>query len=175
MHKIAVLVGSLQTNSINLKLAQSLEKLADGQLKFEYVDMALPLFNQDLEADVPAAVEQARQVVADSDLVLFVTPEYNRSIPGVLKNVIDWLSRPYAKGVIINKKAAIVGATWGKLGTSAAQSHLRAIVGSLNMPLMGRPEIYLNVTAETFDDGPQLADSEFAEKYVQALVEFINR
>ncbi len=173
MTKIAVLVGSLQQNSINNAVAKTFEKLSEGTLEFEYVDLNLPLFNQDLEADVPAEVEKAREIVENADGVLFVTPEYNRSVTGVIKNAIDWLSRPYGEGVIIGKKAAIAGATWSPLGTAAAQAELRNIVGYLNMHLMGQPEFYLSVTPDTFGEDGLLKDTAFAKTYIDAVAAFM--
>lgn len=171
--KVAVLVGSLRKGSFNHQLAKSLEKIAGKELTFEYVDMNLPLFNQDLESEVVDEVEAARDVVRSSDLVLLVTPEYNRSTTGVMKNAMDWLSRPYAKGVIQGKKVAIAGATGGNMGTGPAQAHLRSVVGYLNMRLMGQPEYYLNVDDSTFDKDGYLTDDEYAKTYVKALIDFM--
>ena len=172
MKKVAVLVGSLRADSSNMKLAKNLESLAEGALEFSYVDMNLPLFNQDLESDVPHSVERARNIVRDADIVLMVTPEYNRSPSGVLKNAIDWLSRPYGQGVLQGRKVAIAGAG-GVLGTGPAQAQLRSIVGYLNMPLMGQPEYYLTLSPETFDAAGLLSDNSHAKSYVEAIKAFV--
>lgn len=168
--KIAVLVGSLQQNSINKNVAKTFEKIVGDKAEFNYVNMQLPLFNQDHESDVPAEVEAARQIVAEADGVLFVTPEYNRSLTGVIKNAIDWLSRPYAQGVILNKKAVIAGASYSPLGTAAAQTELRNIAGYLNLHLQGQPEFYLTATKDTFDENGILADTSQAEAFVEAML-----
>lgn len=153
MTKIAVFVGSLQVSSFNKKLAKNLEALAPEGVEFDYVDIAsLPLFNQDLEADFPAAAQAAKDAVAGADGVLFVTPEYNRSIPGVLKNAIDWASRPWGANSFNGKPTGIVGASPSPVGTAVAQSDLRHIGGFLNVKLMGQPELYLANAHEHFDE-----------------------
>lgn len=174
MKKVAVLIGSLRAESSNRKLANSLEALAKGRLEFTHVDLNLPLFNQDLEADVPESVTTARNIVREADVVLLVTPEYNRSPSGVLKNAIDWLSRPYGQGVLQGRKVAIAGAG-GALATGPAQAQLRSIIGYLNMPLMGQPELYLHLTHDTFDESGLLADSTHAKAYADALVDFAEK
>jgi chromate reductase len=172
MKSVAVLVGSLRTQSNNKKLAHALERLTGDMLHFEYVDMHLPLFNEDDEANTPESVERARSIVARADIVLMVTPEYNRSIPGVLKNAIDWLSRPNGSDVLRRKKVAIVGATTGSLGTGPAQAHLRSIIGYLAMPYLGQPEFYLNVRSDTFTEAGDFMDDTFARAYIDSLLKF---
>lgn len=153
MSKIAVVVGSLRKGSYNKKLGLALEKLAKGKMEFVFVDIgSLPLFNQDLEADVPASVTKLKSDIESADGVLFITPEYNRSIPGVLKNAIDWASRPYGSNSWAGKPAAICGTSPGAIGTAVAQNHLRAITGGfLDMPTMGQPEMYVAYKEENFD------------------------
>ncbi len=175
MKKVAVIVGSLRKDSSNKKLAKTFESLAADKLEFNYVDVNLPLFNEDIESNPGQAVEAARKVVADADVVLMITPEYNRGITGVLKNAIDWLSRPYAAGVIQGKPVAIAGVSGGTLGTGPAQAGLRGIVGYLNMPLMGQPEFYLNAHAEDFNEDGILKETSHAQKYVDALTAFANK
>lgn len=174
MKKVAVLVGSLRAQSSNKLLAENIEALSEGRLQFTHVDLNLPLFNQDLEADVPAAVTAARDIVREADVVLIVTPEYNRAPSGVLKNAIDWLSRPYGAGVLQGRKVAIAGAG-GALGTGPAQAQLRSIVGYLNMPLMGQPEYYLSLSHDTFDEAGKLTDDSHAKAYAEALVAFAEK
>src|SRR6185503_3169798 len=143
MFKVAVLVGSIRPNSSNLQFARALEKLALGRLQFDFIDLgALPFYDETLWDNPPAAVLDMKQRIAAADAVLFVTPEYNRSIPGVLKNAIDWPSRPYGQSVWEGKPAAIVGATAGASGTASAQAHLRSIAVVLGLAVMGRPEVY---------------------------------
>jgi chromate reductase len=143
MHKVAVIVGSLRRESINRRFAHALARLAQGSLEFEFVDLAeLPIYNEDLWADPPAAVPRLKQAIEAADAVLFVTPEYNRSIPALVKNVIDWGSRPYGKTSWAGKPTGIVGATNGTTGTAVAQSHLRHVVAACGMVLLPLPEVY---------------------------------
>ncbi len=153
MSKIAVVVGSLRKDSFNKKLGLALEKLAKGKMEFVFVEIGdLPLFNQDLEANVPASVTRLKNEIESADGVLFITPEYNRSIPGVLKNAIDWGSRPYGKSSWAGKPAAICGTSPGAVGTAVAQTHLRSITGGfLDMPTLGQPEMYISYKEENFD------------------------
>lgn len=147
MYTIAVIVGSLRKDSINKKLARALEKLGNDIFTFKTVDISgIPPYNQDLENDAPAAVRQMKEAVATADAVLFVTPEYNRSIPGVLKNVLDWGSRPYGQNIWSGKPAAMAGCSAGAVGTAVAQAHLRSVLGFLGMALTVQPEVYFHDT-----------------------------
>lgn len=172
MPKIAVVVGSLRKESFNKKLARALEKLAAGKLEFHYADIGdLPLFNQDLEADVPAAVTKFKNEISSADGVLFVTPEYNRSIPGVLKNAIDWASRPYGQSVWAGKASAVCGASQGAIGTAVGQAHLKGLVaGYLDMPMMGQPELYLQ-WKDGVIDGEGNISNEDTKKFLQGFVD----
>ena len=172
MITIAVVVGSLRRDSMNLKLAKALEKLAMGKLLFKYIQIDdLPLYNQDLEASLPAPVVRLKEDLESADGVLFVTPEYNRSIPGVLKNAIDWASRPYGKSSWAGKPAAIAGASPGAIGTAVAQSHLRGITGGfLGMPTLGQPELYLNYKDGMFGDDHGVTD-ENTRKFLQSFID----
>lgn len=174
MKRIAVLVGSLRAGSANKKLARNFETLAEGRLEFITVDMNLPLFNEDLESDPPASVVLARDIVKSAEVVLLVTPEYNRGPSGVMKNAIDWLSRPSDAGALQGRKVAIAGGG-GKLSTGPAQAHLRSIVGYLNMPYLGQPEFYFHITPEAFDEAGRLIDDSHARGYVDALVAFADK
>lgn len=152
MYKVAVLVGSPRATSSNLRLAKALEKLAAGKLSFHYVDIAsLPHYDDTLWDNPPAEVVRMKREIAEADGVLFVTPEYNRSIPGILKNAIDWPSRPYGEGVWTDKPGAIAGATGGVSGTAAAQVHLRSILPVVGVALMGKPEIYFQSRPDAID------------------------
>jgi chromate reductase len=175
MTNIAVFVGSLQTGSFNKKLAKNLEALAPDGIEFHYVDINLPLFNQDLEANYPAEAQAAKDIVEAADGVLFVTPEYNRSIPGVLKNAIDWVSRPWGTNSFNGKPTGIVGASGGPVGTAVAQSDLRHISGFLNVKLMGQPELYLSNSAGRFDDNGKIVDEsrDFLKTYIDAFAAWV--
>lgn len=172
MFTVAVVVGSLRKDSSNLKLARALEKLAAGKLKFNYIKIGdLPLFNQDLEGNVPASVTTLKKEIESADAVLFVTPEYNRSIPGVLKNAIDWASRPYGNSSWSGKPAAIAGASPGAVGTGIAQAHLRSITsGFLNMPTMGQPELYFTFKDDLVDAEGNVSN-EGTVKFLQSYVD----
>lgn len=172
MSKIAVVVGSLRKDSYNKKLGLALEKLAKGKMEFVFVDIsALPLFNQDLEANVPDSVTKLKTDIESADGVLFITPEYNRSIPGVLKNAIDWASRPYGQSSWAGKPAAICGTSPGAIGTALAQAHLRTVIGGfLDMPILGQPEMYIAYREENFDADNNVVN-ESTKKFLQSFVD----
>lgn len=153
--QIAVVVGSLRKDSFNRQLASALEKLAPPNVTFRQVRIDdLPLYNQDNDASPPAAVTRLKGEIAAAQGVLFVTPEYNRSIPGVLKNAIDHASRPYGKSAWAGKPAAVIGASIGAIGTSMAQQHLRNVLAYLDMPTMGQPEAFIHAKEGLFaEDG----------------------
>lgn len=175
MTTIAVFVGSLQKSSWNKKLAKNLEALLPEGVTFQYVDINLPLFNQDLEADYPASAQAVKDAVEAADGVLFVTPEYNRSIPGVLKNAIDWVSRPWGTNSFAGKPLGIVGASIGPIGTAVAQSDLRHIAGFLGTKLMGQPELYVGNAASQFDEQGVIIDStkEHLQTYITAFCQWV--
>ena len=147
-YRVAVVVGSARPGSLNQSLAHALARLGGPEFIFDFVKINdLPLFDQEmLDAGIPPQVERVRAQIADADGVLFITPEHNRSVTVMLKNVIDWLSRPPAASVWAGRPAAIAGASYGRLGTVAAQQHLRAILGCLDMPTMGKPEVFIHLT-----------------------------
>jgi chromate reductase len=152
-HKIAILVGSLRKDSINRKVARSICAFASDKLDCDIVDIGtLPLYNQDHDADPPPEYVRFRQEVASADGVLFCTPEYNRGVPGVLKNAIDVGSRPYGQSVWDKKPAAIISASPGSIGGFGANHQLRQACVFLNMPMMQQPEAYLgHVTPDSFE------------------------
>lgn len=161
MTKVAVLVGSLRAQSVNRTFAQALAKLARPKLEFHFVEIGdLPLYNQDLEASLPAAVQRFKAEIEASDAVLFVTPEFNRTFTSALKNAIEWGSRPWGKTSWPNKPGAIIGATLGTVGTAAAQSQLRSVLSAIGIPLLAQPEIYLNYHDGLIVDG-EIADDAF--------------
>ncbi|MGB3391092.1 MAG: NADPH-dependent FMN reductase [Pseudaminobacter sp.] len=147
--RVAVLVGSARPGSVNRSLALAMMRLGGPQITFDVPPLDdLPLFNQSiLETGMPRPVERLREVIEAADGILIVTPEHNRSITALLKNTLDWLSRPAGANSWTGKPVGIAGASLGRLGTVAAQQHLRAILGYLDMPTMGQPEVYLHLTA----------------------------
>ena len=153
-YRIAVFVGSLRKESINRRLALALEKLAGDRAKFEYIQIGdIPLYNQDHDTQFPAQGTRMKNQVRAADAVLFVTPEYNRSIPGVLKNAIDTASRPYGDNAFAGKPAAVVGASIGAIGSALAQQHLRNVLVFVDLAVMPQPEAFVQ-----FKDGLIEAD-----------------
>lgn len=145
-YTIAVLVGSLRKDSFNRTLATALAKLAPPEFTFKQIEIGdLPLYNQDDDADQALSVKRMKSEIAAANGLLFVTPEYNRSIPGVLKNAIDHASRPYGQSVWAGKPAGVVGISIGAIGTALAQQHLRNVLSYLDVPTLGSPEIFLQV------------------------------
>lgn len=174
MTKIAVLVGSLRADSINKRLARELEALLPEGVTFEYADLNLPLYNQDLEAEYPAEAKALKELIEGADGVLFVTPEHNRSFPAALKNGIDWASRPWGTNSFNGKPAAIVGAS-ASLATTQAQQQLRNVALYLNTHLLGQPEMYIDVQRAHDEEGKLTPDAiEQFEKFVAAFVAHIN-
>jgi chromate reductase len=164
--KVGYLIGSLAKASINRKLAQALVKLAPEQLRMTEIPFRdLPLYSYDYDADFPPVAKAFKQAIADVDAVLFVTPEYNRSIPGGLKNAIDWASRPYGQNAFTRKPSAIIGTSPGKIGTAIAQSHLRSILAFCNAPLMNAVEAYIQFEQGMIDDSGKVAN-EGTEKFL---------
>src|SRR3954465_9031021 len=145
--RIGVVVGSNRKGSINLKLARALIKLAPVELQCEIFRIDdLPVFSQDEDQNPPEPVRRLKEQLQGADGILLVTPEYNRSIPAVLKNALDWASRPYGQNAWAGKPAAISGASIGAIGTAAVQQHLRSVLGYLDMPTLGQPEVYIHFT-----------------------------
>src|SRR5437667_4877653 len=143
-YRVGFFVGSLASESINRKLAHALTKLAPAELELSEISFReLPLYSYDYDADFPAVAKVFKDAIAAVDAVLFVTPEYNRSIPGGLKNAIDWASRPRGQNSFTRKPSAIIGTSTGKIGTAIAQSHLRSILAFCNSPLMNSIEAYI--------------------------------
>ena len=169
--KVGVIVGSLRRDSFNKKLANAVIKLAPAHFKFRYVRLDdLPLYNQDEDASPPEQAVRLKREIKESDALLFVTPEYNRSVPGVLKNALDHGSRPYGDNSWGRKPAGIVGVSPSPVGTAAAQQHLRTILACLDAPTMGQPEMYLTMTDDLFDATGAIA----ADKH-DRLQRWINR
>lgn len=174
MTKIAVLVGSLSDRSINKKMAKAIEELAPEGVEFVYPSIDLPLYDYELE--YPEAAEAMKAQIADADGVLLVTPEYNRSIPGPLKNALDWASRPLGTNPMVGKPTAIIGASGGALGTTQAQQQLRNVVAHFNMALMGQPEMYVDYPVAFDADGTiQPGSVDYFQNFVDAFVEHVNK
>lgn len=179
-HNVAVLVGSLRTGSYNRKAAKALESLAPETLRFDHVEIAgLPLYNEDVEAaGPPEAWTALRSQVARNDAVLFVTPEYNRSVPGCLKNALDVGSRPYGKSVWAGKPAAIMSVSPGAVGGFGANHHLRQSLVFLDMPILQQPEAYVGQAAKLFAEDGSLASEgtrTFFKSFIDAFAQLIER
>lgn len=178
-YKVGYLVGSLSRNSINRKLAQALVKLAPPQLEMREISFAdLPLYTYDYDSNFPAVATSFKEALAEVDAVLFVTPEYNRSIPGGLKNAIDWASRPYGNNSFTRKPSAVIGTSPGAIGTAVAQQHLRSILSFCNSPQMNAPEAYIQFKPDLIaDDGEITVEStrEFLRGFMQDFHVFITR
>jgi chromate reductase len=172
---IAVIAGSLRRESFNRKTAHALAELAPEALKLELVEIGgLPLYNQDLEESLPPQWASFRERIRRADGVLFVTPEYNRSIPGVLKNAIDVASRPYGKAAWQKKPGAVVSVTPGALGAFGANHHLRQSCVFLDVPMMQQPEAYVAHAGDLFDEAGRLTN-ESTRKFLADWVEKILR
>ena len=176
---VGVFVGSLRKESFNRKMANALIALAAPSLKMEIVEIGqLPLYNADCEAEPPQVVRDFKQRVESFDAVLFVTPEYNRGVPGVLKNAIDVGSRPYGKSSWNRKPGAVVSVSPGAIGAYGANHALRQSLVFLNVPAMQQPEAYIGNAASLFDDkGALISDStrDFLKKFVQAFAQWIDQ
>jgi len=176
---VAVLVGSLRKESLNRKMANALIRLAPAELSLRIVEIGpLPLYNADHEPDPPPAVTEFKEAIAKSDAVLFVTPEYNRSMPGVLKNAIDVGSRPSGKSVWAGKPAAIVSVSPGAIGGFGANHNVRQSIVFLNMPAMPVPETYIGGAANLFGpDGSITVDNtrELMTRFLAAFAQWIGR
>lgn len=177
---IAVVVGSIRQESYNRQFAEALVRLFPAEVKAHFVRIDdLPLYSQDSDAQPPVApVARLRQDIAAADGVLFVTPEYNRSVPGVLKNAIDIASRPWGTNSFAGKPGAVIGASIGAIGTAIAQHHLRSSLHFLDVPTLGQPEVYLHFRDEAIaPDGTIANDStrEFLQRFVDAYVAWVER
>ncbi len=175
---VAVLVGSLRKESFNRKAAKAAASLAPPHLKFEFLQIGdLPPYNEDAEGDqAPSLWTAFRDDVRRADAVLFATPEYNRSAPGVLKNAIDVASRPYAQGALLNKPAAVMSVSTGQIGGFGANHHLRQMLAYLNMPTLGQPEMYLGPASQLFGEGGEIlkeSTRDLLKKFMQAFADWI--
>ena len=179
MHKIAVIVGSIRKDSINRKLANALIRLGPPDFTFKELRIGdLPLYNQDQDGAQAPEVQRLKSELRAVDAVIFVTPEYNRSIPGVLKNALDNASRPYGQSAWAGKPAGVIGASIGAISTAVAQLHLRTILAYLDMPTLGQPEVYLQVKDGFFDDAGNIASVDtrkFLHGWMDKYVAWVKR
>ncbi len=177
IHNVAVLVGSLRKDSFNRKIAHALAKLAPPSLKLSIVELSdLSMYNQDLDATPPASWTAFRASIKAADAVLFVTPEYNRSVPAVLKNAIDIGSRPYGQSVWSGKPGAVVTSSMGGIGGFGANHHLRQSLVFLNVPVMQQPEAYIGGAHELFDANGEVVKettSDFLKAFAQAFAAWV--
>lgn len=177
--KVGYFIGSLSSKSINRLLATALSKLAPPELELVEIHFKdLPLYSPDHEANYPPVATALKNAIADSDAILFVTPEYNRSIPGGLKNAIDWASRPYGKNSFTRKPSAVIGTSPGAIGTAIAQQHLRSLLGYCNSPQMNSPEGYIQFKPGLIDaNGTVTVESTeaFLREYMKEFYLFIER
>jgi chromate reductase len=170
-YRIAVVVGSLRRESFNRQLANALEKMVPADLSFQYLRIDdLPLYNQDDDGNPAATVKRLKSEVSAAQGLLFVTPEYNRSMPGVLKNAIDHASRPYGQNAWAGKPGGVIGASIGGTGTAMAQQHLRNVLAYLDVPTLGQPEAFVHVKEGYFDANGAIA-SDGSRKFIQGWVD----
>ncbi|MFD6859798.1 NADPH-dependent FMN reductase [Rhodococcus sp. NPDC060090] len=178
-YTVGYIVGSLSSTSINRILAKALIKLAPDDLSFVEISIRdLPLYSQDYDADYPPQGRALKEAIAAVDAILFVTPEFNRSIPGGLKNAIDWASRPWGQNSFDHMPVAVIGASPGAIGTALAQQSLRAVLSFTNTRQMTAPEGYITFDPEIYSDDGSISDdstAEFLRKYMQEFREHIER
>ena len=178
-YKVGYLVGSLATGSLNRKLSTALVRMAPAELEMEEIPFRdLPLYSYDYDADFPPAARALKEALANVDAVLFVTPEYNRSIPGGLKNAIDWASRPYGSNSFTRKPSAVIGTSPGAIGTAVAQQSLRSVLSFCNSPQMNAPEAYIQFTPGLINDEGEVTNqgtADFLQNYMTEFAAFIAR
>ena len=177
-HQIAVIVGSLRRDSLNRKLADAIVRLAPAEFEFTQPEIGdLPLYNQDDDANQAASVLRLKREVSAARGILFVTPEYNRSMPGVLKNALDHASRPYGKSAWAGKPAGVLGISVGAAGTALAQQHLRNTLAYLDMPTLGQPEVFLQAKEGLFDADGNIGEKsrDFLQGWMNAFVAWVRK
>lgn len=178
-HQVGYLIGSLSSQSINRTLAKALVHLAPHSMRLTEIPIGdLPLYNRDADEDYPPQARALKQAIEGMDAVLFVTPEYNRSVPGALKNAIDWASRPWGQNSLARKPTAVIGASPGAIGTAVAQQHLKSILSFCNSPLMNAVEAYIQFKPGLFTDEGEVTDEtteEFLRTYLEQFNQFIAR
>ncbi len=169
-YQIGVVVGSLRKESFNRQMATAIAKLAPSEFKFKHIDIGdLPLYNQDNDGNPPEVVKKLKAEISASQGILFLTPEYNRSIPGVLKNALDHASRPYGQNIWAGKPTAVMGVSVGATGTGLAQQHLRNILAYLDMPTLNQPEVFLQMKEGLFDGAGNIGENSL--KFLQGFMD----
>ncbi len=177
-YRIAVVVGSLRKDSFNRKLAGAIVRLAPSEFSFKQVQIGdLPLYNQDDDTNQAESVKRLKAEITDSHGLLFVTPEYNRSMPGVLKNAIDNASRPYGQSAWAGKPAGVLGASVGAIGTAMAQQHLRNVLAYLNVPTLGQPEAFIHAKDGLFDENGNIGpdSKKFLQNWMDQYVSWVKK
>ncbi|MDT0186027.1 NADPH-dependent FMN reductase [Microbacterium sp. ARD31] len=178
-HKVGYFVGSLSSTSINRTLSKALIRLAPKDLEFSEIPIGnLPLYSPDFDSDYPAEATALKEAIAASDALLFLTPEYNRSIPGALKNAIDWASRPWGENSFDHIPAAVIGASVGQIGTAVAQQSLRGVLSYCNARQMTAPEAYIQFSDEVFTPEGEVKDEgleTFLREYMTEFRDHIER
>lgn len=177
-YRIAVVVGSLRKDSFNRKLASAIVRLAPPEFSFKQVQIGdLPLYNQDDDTNQAESVKRLKAEITASDGLLFVTPEYNRSIPGVLKNAIDNASRPYGQSAWAGKPAGVLGASVGSIGTAIAQQHLRNVLAYLDVPTLGQPEAFIHAKEDLFDENGNIGTGsrKFLQNWMDRYVAWVKK
>jgi len=172
-YKVGYFVGSLSSQSINRTLSRALIRLAPADLEFTEIPIGdLPLYSPDFDADYPPEARALKEAIAASDAILFVSPEYNRSIPGALKNAIDWASRPWGQNSFDHMPAAVIGASIGQIGTAVGQQSLRAVLSFCNARQMTAPEAYIHLTPGLIDDDGTVNDESTSAFLADFMGEF---
>jgi chromate reductase len=178
-YQIAVVVGSLRRESFNRKLADAVTKLGPPEFSFKHLTISdLPLYNQDDDGNPAEPVRQLKRDIGESQGLLFVTPEYNRSMPGVLKNALDHASRPYGQNAWAGKPAGVMGASIGAIGTAIAQQHLRLSLAYLDVPTLGQPEAFIQVKEDLFDEAGNIGNEgskKFLQSWMDRYVEWVKK
>jgi len=175
-YQIAVVVGSLRQDSLNRKFANAVVKLAPAEFAFKQLSIAeLPLYNQDDDSAPAESVKRLKAEIASAQGLLFVTPEYNRSIPGVLKNALDHASRPYGQNAWAGKPSGVLGVSVGATGTAMAQQHLRNILAYLDVPTLGQPEVYIQAKEGLFDESGNIGpdSKKFLQNWMDRYVDWV--
>ena len=172
-YKVGYFIGSLSSDSVNRELAKALIRLAPEDLEFSEIPIGdLPLYCPDYDADYPPEAIAVKDAIRQADAVLFVTPEYNRSIPAALKNAIEWASRPYGQNAFDQIPAGVIGASLGPIGTALAQHNLRGILGHCNARQLTAPEAFVHFTREKFPGGGEVADEPIKAFLAHYMSEF---
>jgi chromate reductase len=178
-YTVGYMIGSLSAVSINRILARALVRLAPPEWSMVEIPISdLPLYNRDLDSDYPPEARALKDAIADVDAMLFVTPEYNRDIPGALKNAIDWASRPWGQNSFARKPSAVIGTSPGKIGTAVAQQNLRSILSFCNSPQMNAPEAYIQFTPGLINDDGEVTDEtteQFLRDFMEQFEQFMER